>query len=466
MIVTPGYAYVTECCPLAAQGLGACPDGPRNAVESAIESAAWIALPPGSRATRAPQTETRCMNRRLLGIIILVCLVMAGVLQMLTPLWLGPSLAAYEVVAQPLVQTVVATGRMTAVSRAQVGSLVTGVVLERRVREGDRVQAGDVLAVLRADDLAAAVREAEAALAELQASARPQAYAAVREAQAALAQAQREARRRRELFAQRAIAREDMERALQAEATARAAAEQAQLAAQSLESGQPNEAAARARLASARAQLEKTTIRAEVAGTVLTRNVEPGDLVQPNRILFEIARDDDMEVLVPVDEQNLATLALGQRALCIADAYPTQPFAATVSFIAPSVDPQRGTVDVRLNLDTVPDFVRHDMTLSVNIETGRRDRTIAVPNDALSMRDGNQAELWLVVEGRSERRRVELGLRGLTSTEVTAGLNPGDIILANAQAHIQPGDRVRPLLAPQPASLSTDTRKELPFRLD
>lgn len=65
----------------------------------------------------------------------------------------GPVLDGYEVTARPLVQTVVATGRVAAVSRAQVGSPVTAVMLERRVEEGDVVQPGDVLAVLRADDL-------------------------------------------------------------------------------------------------------------------------------------------------------------------------------------------------------------------------------------------------------------------------------------------------------------------------
>lgn len=86
--------------------------------------------------------------------------------------WQGPRLAGYQVESRPLVQTVVATGRVVSVSRAQVGSEITGVLLERRVREGDHVQAGDILAVLRADDLTAGVREAEAALAQLQKSVR------------------------------------------------------------------------------------------------------------------------------------------------------------------------------------------------------------------------------------------------------------------------------------------------------
>ncbi|MGA7296765.1 MAG: biotin/lipoyl-binding protein, partial [Rhodanobacteraceae bacterium] len=131
--------------------------------------------------------------------------------------WQGPNLTAYQVEARPLVQTVVATGRVVSVSRAQVGSQISGVVIERRVREGDRVEPGDVLAVLRADDLEANVREAEAALAQLQKSSRPQAEAALRDAQARLAQASRETRRQRTLLDRHLIARETLEQAVQAE---------------------------------------------------------------------------------------------------------------------------------------------------------------------------------------------------------------------------------------------------------
>ena len=379
----------------------------------------------------------------------------------------GPELEAYEVTARPLVQTVVATGRVVAVSRAQVGSPVTGVVLERRVQEGDAVQPGDVLAVLRADDLEAQAAEADAALDQLRRSTRPRAQAAVREAEARLQQASREATRRRDLFARQLIAREALELALQAETVARTAAEQARLQMQDLAEGGPAEAAALARQATARALLEKTTIRAEVAGTVLTRNVEPGDLVQPGRVLFEIARAGDTEVLVPVDEKNLEVLALGQPAMCVADAFPARPFPATVSFIAPSVDAQRGSVDIRLAVSPVPDFLRQDMTVSVNVETGRRDRALVVPNDALSEIDGNTARVWRVAEGRASRQTVELGLRGLALTEITAGLQDGDRVLADAGADIAEGSRVRARDAGIPADANDPaTRKELPARLD
>ena len=406
------------------------------------------------------------MSRRLRLAAALV-LVVAALGWLLLGKLRGPELAAYEVTARPLVQTVVATGRVVAVSRAQVGSPVTGVVLERRVQEGDAVQPGDVLAVLRADDLEAQAAEATAALDQLRRSTRPRAQAAVREAEARLEQASREATRRRDLFARQLIAREALEQALQAETVARTAAEQARLQMQDLAEGGPAEAAALARQATAQALLEKTTIRAEVAGTVLTRNVEPGDLVQPGRVLFEIARAGDTELLVPVDEKNLEVLALGQPAMCVADAFPARPFPATVSFIAPSVDAQRGSVDIRLAVSPVPDFLRQDMTVSVNVETGRRDRALVVPNDALAAIDGNTAQVWRVAEGRASRQTVELGLRGLALTEITAGLQDGDRVLADAGADIADGSRVRVRDAGIPADANDPaTRKELPARLD
>lgn len=380
--------------------------------------------------------------------------------------WLGPSVAGYQIESRPLVQSLVATGRVIAVSRSQVGSEITGVVLERRVKEGDRVKPGDILLVLRSDELSAKVREAEAAISQLQRSTRPQAQAALRQAEAQLAQASREAQRRRELFARQLIAREAMEQAVQAETIARAAAEKARLTSAALASGNADESVLRERLASAQAMLAKTMIRSQVTGTVLIRNVEPGDLVQPTRVLFEIARDGDTELLVPLDEKNLALIKLEQPAVCVVDAFPEQPFSAKISFIAPSVDPQKGTVDVRLKVDPVPDNVRQDMTVSVNIETGRRAQALVIPNDALGNVDGERATVMSVVDGKLKKVEVRLGLRGLVMTEIVSGLNAGDWVLADTSGKLLDGDRVRLKQQATPTD-ETDsaTKKELPVDL-
>ena len=375
--------------------------------------------------------------------------------------WQGPVMPAYRLETRPLVQTVIATGRVVTPTRVQVGSEITAVVLERRVQEGDVVAVGDVLVVLRADDLAARAREAQANLQQLERAARPQAQAALREADAQLVQAARELQRRRELFDRQLIARESLEQAEQAEIVARAAADTARVQLARLALGDADEAVLRERLAAAQAALARTEIRAGVAGTVLSRNAEPGDLVQPGKVLFEIARAGGTEILVPLDEKNLGAVALDQTAQCIADAYPNDVFMARVSLIAPKIDPLRGTVDVRLTVNPMPAFLREDMTVSVNIEAARRDSALAISNDALLLGSDRRATVLAVRSGRAERVPVQLGLRGLTLSEVVGGLAAGDIVLADPT--VAEGRRVRVAVQAQPLVAGGTASRDLPM---
>ncbi|WP_159123575.1 efflux RND transporter periplasmic adaptor subunit [Acinetobacter variabilis] len=380
----------------------------------------------------------RAIRYKYIVLILLLLLVAFGVFRW----WQGPQVTGYTLEPMPLVQSVVATGQVITVSRAQVGSEVTGVVLERRVKEGDRVKPGDLLVVLKSDELAAQVRQAEVALNELATNRRPQASAELASAKAQLEQASREATRRRNAEAG-ILSAEEIEQAVEAERVARNNYETVRLKAAALAPGQVEEASLREQLSVAQAQLAKTKIRATVAGTVLTRDVEPGDLVQPGRTLFTIAMDGNTEIRVPLDERNLSRLALFQKATAIADAYPDKPFPARINFIAPSIDPQRGTVEVRLSVDPVPDFLRQDMTVSVNVETGRRDRTLAIPNDALGKVQGDQATVLLVRDSKIQRQKVKLGLRGLAMSEVISGLKVGDQVLSDATSTLKDGTRVR-----------------------
>ena len=364
--------------------------------------------------------------------------------------WQGPLLPSYRISSMPLVQTVVATGRVVAVSNTDIGSEISGVVLERRVAEGEQVAAGDLLLVLSSDDVAAQVRQAEAELAELISSTRPQAAVDLANAEVALAQADRNVERRRELAAISAISDEEMEQAIQAQAQARNDLENARLRANALSSGGVEEDLLRARIAALQAQLNKAQVRSKVSGTILTRNVEVGDLVQPGQSLFTIALDGKTEIRVPLDERNLSRLALQQPAVAIADAYPDKPFPVRISFIAPSIDPQRGTVEVRLSVDPVPDFLRQDMTVSVNIETDQRAKALVIPNDALANVKEDSAEVLLLRDGQVQRQRVRLGLRGLSASEVLSGLSAGDEILVDATVSLADGKRVRTALQAAP----------------
>lgn len=90
--------------------------------------------------------------------ILLIIVLLLAVGFALFRWWQGPVVPSYTLSTMPLVQNVVATGRVATVSRAQVGSEISGVVLQRLVQEGDQVKPGDLLVVLKSDELLAQVR--------------------------------------------------------------------------------------------------------------------------------------------------------------------------------------------------------------------------------------------------------------------------------------------------------------------
>lgn len=346
-------------------------------------------------------------------------------------------------------QRIVASGQVSSRSLARVGSEITGVVKVRHVREGDVVRPGDLLIELRDEEQVARVREAEAALAQLETARRPQAAAALQQADSALALASSERARRDELFSRQLLSAEQRDQARNAETAARTGRDQARVTLEALRSGGADERVLRERLTQARAALARTKILASLSGVVQARNVEPGDLVQPGRTLLEIARADSREIVVALDEKSLGPVRAGLAAEVEADAYPGKAVPARVSWIAPAVDPGRGTADVHLELLAPADFLRQGMTVSVNIDAARVDKALVVPNDALHDVQGDRAVVFTLVDGRVQRKIVRLGLRSMTQSQVMSGLVAGSVVLAT---DAEPGSRARVRLQSLPVA--------------
>jgi len=356
--------------------------------------------------------------------------------------WQATPVRATRVIEAPLEQSVVAAGRVVTPTRALVGSEITGTVAQRHVKEGDRVKRGDVLVTLHSEELAARLAEAKAALDDLQSNQRPQALATLTQSEAELQQAAREAQRRRELLKSNSIATELYEKAVQAETVAKSRAEQARLAALALAPGASLERMAQERLRAAQAAFDKTQIRSQFDGLVLSRNVEPGDLVQPGKVLLEVARDGDIEILVPIDERNLGLLDVGKNAVVIADAFPDRPIPATVKSIAPAIDPQKGTVDVRLSIKQLPPFLREDMTVTATIIAENLPQALLVPNSALRTHHAtNQSTVLTVDNGTAASRNVKVGIRGITHSQILEGLKAGDLVITSQS--VTPGQQLK-----------------------
>ncbi len=356
-----------------------------------------------------------------------------------------PTVETVSLERRDVVRTLALVGRVRAPSRSRVGAAVSGTVEEVRVREGDRVEAGQTLVSLDAREARARVAEAEAALAEVTASVR----ATVEQAEQEATLAQRDLERIQAVAREGGLTRQRVEQAEQraADAKSRLEAARAQAGLDGEGRGIAAVERAKAALEAARARLEQTRVVAPEAGTVLVRDVEPGDAAQPGRMLLELALDGPTEIVVFPAEENLGGIRLGAPATASADAYPDQSFPARVSLVAPSVDAAQGTVEVRLRVEEPPPYLLPDMTLSVNIEAGRREGAAVLPEDAV--RGLGTPDPWVAVvrDGRVERQAVEVGLRAGAWVEILSGVAETDAVLTAAGSP-ELGARVRVRPAP------------------
>ena len=387
-----------------------------------------------------------------LGAAVLVIAATVGALALR-----GPQVDALVLKSAPLVRTLQFSARVATLSRVDVGSTVTGRVVQVRVQEGAQVRQGDVLVQLESDELRAALaqavaseRQAQARLAGLRSSGRSAAQAVLAQADATLRAANASLARVQQLVAEGFYSPAQLDEARRAVDVARAQQRNAQAQIEANADAGTDVAQALAQLAlaqaatvAARARLAQTDLVAPADARVLVRAVEPGQIVQPGKALLSLAQAGPTQLVAQVDERFLDQLQPGQKASVVADAFAGQRFAARVLSIAPAVDAQRGAIEVKFALDEqAPAYLREDMTLSVEVETARRERALVLPQAVLRGAVGGDAgTVLLLQDGRAQTRNVRLGLRTLDAVEVLEGLKEGDTVLSGGA--LQAGDRVR-----------------------
>jgi HlyD family secretion protein len=369
----------------------------------------------------------------------------------------GPVVVTTTVTRTDLEQHLVVSGRVRVVTRVELAAEVPGRVLTVRAVEGRPVRRGDVLVELDDAEARAAMRQAQAGV--TQAAGRVErlrevgavvATESVREAATNLTRAESELRRLEALAAAGAVAATDVEEARRQVDVARARrrAAEAEQAGAGPEGAEARVAAAalvesQAALSAARARLARMRLLAPDDGIVLHRRIEPGDTVQPGQTLIEFAAEGETELAIEPDERHLASIAPGQIARASADAFPDVVFEAAVSYIAPAIDRDRGTVEVRLRVPNPPAFLRPDMTVSVDLTTAAKRGVLTVPSEAVGAASTDTPFVFVVDDGRVARRSVELGLRGESSTEIASGLAEGAEIIRVPPPGLADGQRVR-----------------------
>lgn len=349
-----------------------------------------------------------------------------------------------------LTSKVTSNGRIDAKRKVDLSANVMGQIINLAVREGDIVRKNDFLLQIDQKQLAASALGAEASLNAL--------FSDRDAARANAEDARRNFERARKNYSDKIVPLADMERtrSLLDAANANVAAIERRID------------QARANLAAAKDTLSKTTMRAPMAGIVTALPVHEGEVAvigtmnNPGTKLLTIADMSVVEAVMEVDETDIPSVKAGQRANVTIDAYPNKTFNGLVTEVGSSPIVQNGqgggsqavNFEVKVQIENPPPDVRPGFSCSADITTGTRTKALAIPIQALVVREKSggkgkpQDEEGVFVNngGTVKFAAVKTGLSGDTNIEITEGVKEGQQIVTGpfrALREIKDGSKVK-----------------------
>jgi RND family efflux transporter MFP subunit len=200
-------------------------------------------------------------------------------------------------------------------------------------------------------------------------------------------------------------------------------------------------------------------IRAPFKGVVISKDAQPGEMVSPMSAgggftrtgVATIVDMDSREVEVDVNESYINRVRAGQKVECVLDAYPDLKIPAHVISIVPTADRQKATVRVRIGLDQLDPRILPDMGIKVSFfEDGSPQAAQAaprVPENAL-VTEGEARHVWVVRDGKVEKRAVETGAAQDGQVPVSKGLAGGEVIVVDPPKRLRDGAAVELQAAP------------------
>ena len=350
-----------------------------------------------------------------------------------------------------LTSKVSATGEIDAQRKVDLSANVMGQIVNLAVREGDVVKKGTFLLQIDQKQLAATAQGAAASLQAL--------FSDRDAARANLAEAERISQRAQKNYDDRIIPMAELDRARTALDSARA----------SVSAYEQRIEQARANLAAARDTLSKTTITAPMDGIVTALPVEEGEVAvigtmnNPGTVLLTIADMSVVEAVMEVDETDIPNVKVGQRATVTIDAYPNKTFEGLVTEVGSSPMNRQGAqsgqeavnFEVKIQVQNPPEGIRPGFSASADIITGTRTKAVAVPIQALVVREKpgttggkpvDEEGVYVHDAGTVKFVPVKTGLSGESAIEVVSGLKEGQQIVTGpfkALRDIKDGSKVK-----------------------
>jgi HlyD family secretion protein len=357
------------------------------------------------------------------------------------------SFATASIAVAPLIDSVLATGRVETVNSVDVSSQLSGRIEEVYVDYNDTVSQGSPLARLDQSTFRSRVEELRASLAVSQAELLS-AEAAVTGAQARYEEDARDYNRKADLARKGSVSDSEVSRAKAVQLQSQSAL---QMLAAAKEVKSATVAAATAGLHQAQIDLDRTVIRAPISGVVIKRSIEPGQTVAVSLSapeLFTIANDlREIEVHAHVDEADIGKIRAGQTVSFTVDAHPGRRFEGAVNQIrkAPEISQNVVSYTVVIGASNPDELMLPGMTALVEIVTAQKDKVLQVPNAALRFQmpgksapghdeqdivEASQSAVWVARHNDYTHEVVNIGHSNGEFSEVVSGnLEAGDEVI-------------------------------------
>jgi membrane fusion protein, multidrug efflux system len=290
-----------------------------------------------------------------------------------------------------VVETIVATGQIEAVQAIELRPDVEGRITAILVEEGRIVSRG--MPLFRIDDAELKLHVARA------------------EAERDLARQSLD--RTRQLLVSNASTPTEMERV---EATARST---------------------QASLELLQLRLERSTVRAPFSGVVGRRLVSLGDYVNSGTRLLQLQTFDPQRAVLSVPERFAERLAIGQRVGFYVAALPGREFSGVVEFVDPMVQLPSRTITIKARVSNPRRELQSGMFIEARLATATRPNSIIIPEDAVLSLQGAQV-VWVIVDGKAQRREVTLGVRTPGFVEVMNGIAADEQVVVGGAERLSP----------------------------
>lgn len=302
-----------------------------------------------------------------------------------------------------------------------VGPLARGRIVEVRAKVGDRVEAGQTLAIFDNVEAGELLSQEQSARADLE------------RLKAQLISATRQAERSRRLADIGAGAEKDYEssKAEKDEIDANIRSQQALIDGiqQRLHRFGVSDGSAQNRFL--------TPLKSPFAGVVTKAQASPGDIVDAGREVFTVADLSRVWVQAEVYEKDLGRIRVGQSAFITVDTYPNQTFEGKVAYIGDVLDPQTRTAHVRCEVNNRDLRLKTDMFANIELPTRFSKQTLAVPSTALQEVEGKNVVFIRHSPTQFEKREVEKGVTVNNLTEIVSGVKQGELVVTQGAFHLK-----------------------------